>query len=237
MNISKTILSGFAAAGLLSASIMPVAAADVSPVNKVFSPTRAFTWSGVYAGVNAGYAFGDADSFLAVGGATNPLSSKYDGFIGGVQLGYNWQTGPAVFGVEVEMNYADVSGTALIPTTTVTTTNKLEWFGAARGRIGYAFDRVMPYVAGGFAFGKNKLEVNDLANNVRISDTATHVGWTLGGGVEMAVRENWSARVEYLHVDLGNKSSYLAGIIGGPGSYMNADLKFDLVRAGLNYRF
>ena len=237
MNINKTILIGFAATSFLSASILPAAAADVAPVSKVFSPARAFTWSGVYAGVSAGYAFGNADTFLAVGGATNPFSSKYDGFVGGAQLGYNWQAGSIVFGVEVEMNYADVSGTALVPTTTVVTTNKLEWFGAARGRIGYAFDRIMPHVTGGVAFGKNKLEVNDVANNVKVSDTATHVGWTLGGGVEVAMRDNWSAKIEYLHVDLGNKNSYLASIIGGPGSFMDADLKFGLVRAGVNYRF
>ncbi|MCW5689680.1 MAG: porin family protein [Pseudolabrys sp.] len=234
---SKTFRSVIVGAGILVAGTVPGAAADMAPEYKVLAPSRAFTWTGVYAGVNAGYAFGDADSTLVLPAASNPFSSKYDGFIGGAQLGYNWQVGSAVFGVEAEINYADVSGSKLIPSTTVTTTNTLEWFGAGRGRIGYAFERVMPYVAGGFAFGKNKLEVNDVANNVKVSDTATHVGWTLGGGVEVAGRDRWSARIEYIYVDLRNKDSYLADVIGGLGSYMDADLKFGLVRAGVNYRF
>lgn len=237
MNIRETILTGFAAASLLSINIMPVVAADVAPANKMFSPVRASSWTGFYAGVNAGYAFGDANSALVLPAASNPFSSKYDGFIGGAQMGYNWQAGSIVFGVEAEINYADVSGSRLVPSTTAVATNTLEWFGTARGRIGYAFDRVMPYVTGGFAFGKNKLEVRDAASAAGAIDFATHRGWALGGGVEVMVRENWSAKVEYLHVDLGNKNTYMVDTIGGAGSFMSSDLKFGLVRGGLNYRF
>lgn len=237
MNITKTTLSGAIAVGLLSASFTLASAADVGQAHKVFAPAPAFTWTGLYAGLNAGYGFGDADTTLVVGGASNPFSSKYDGFIGGAQLGYDWQAGSVVFGVEADVNYADVSGSKLIPSTTVTATNTLEWFGTVRGRIGYAFDRVMPYVTGGFAFGKNKLEVRDVATNVLVTDFATHRGWAFGGGVEVAAGANWSAKVEYLHVDLGSKNSYLADTIGGAGSFMSADLKFGLVRGGINYRF
>jgi len=235
MTMNKVIVA--AAAVLLSAGMTPVSAADIAPASTVLSPARAATWTGFYAGVNAGYAFGTADTILSVSSATLPFSSDYDGFVGGVQLGYNWQAGPAVFGFEVDLQYADASGSALLPTTTVTAKNALEWFGTARGRLGIAFDRVMPYVTGGFAFGKNKLEIHDVVSGTRVEDTATHRGWTFGGGVEIAVRENWSAKFEYLHVDLGEKNNYLADIIGGTGSALKPDLKFGLARAGLNYRF
>jgi outer membrane immunogenic protein len=215
------LLSGTALAG----------AADLAPVYKVPSPVPA--WSGFYAGLNAGYAFGDAHTALPFNGPA--VTSAYDGFIGGGQIGFNWQTGAAVFGLEADIQYADVKGSEILPATTVSAANTLDWFGTARARAGYAFGSVLPYVTGGFAFGRNAYQFTDITTGNGAGGTATHTGWTVGGGVEFAVREAWSVKLEYLHVDLGEQDT----IRGVPfaNEVTPISLKFDLVRAGVNYRF
>ena len=108
----------------------------------------------------------------------------------------------------------------------------MNWFGTVRGRVGYAFDRFLPYVTGGFAYGnvKNKVSHPTFGS---FSDDNTQYGWTLGGGLEYAFTNNLTAKLEYLYVDLDKES------INVPGGTFNSDVetKFSVVRAGLNYKF
>ena len=110
--------------GLVALMAVPAAAADMSypapaPVAS-YAPAPVFTWTGFYLGANAGYGWGEADA-----------SPDVDGFLGGLQAGYNWQgAGPLVFGVEADIQYADVSSSVFT----------LDYFGTVRARIGYAFD-------------------------------------------------------------------------------------------------
>ncbi len=233
MGMRKTSLAAAAAMICSVSSTMPVLAADLAPERRIYPPVALLTWTGFYAGLNAGYAFGNADTTLPLG--LPSLSSSYDGFIGGGQIGYNWQIGAAVLGFEADMQYADVKGTELIPATSVSATNTLEWFGTARARVGYAFDRVLPYMTGGFAFGRNEYAFTDISTGNGAKATATHTGWTVGGGIEFAVRDAWSMKVEYLHVDLGSQDGVRDIPVAGQTAAFN--LEFDLVRAGLNYRF
>ena len=208
-----------------------VAAADLAPVYKAPQPVP--SWSGFYAGLNAGYAFGHAHTVLPFNGPA--VTSAYDGFIGGGQIGFNWQTGSAVFGLEADIQYADVTGGEILPATTVLATNTMDWFGTARARAGYAFNGILPYVTGGFAFGRNAYQFTDVSSGNGAGGSATHTGWAIGGGVEFMVRDAWSVKFEYLHVDLGTQDT----IRGVPftGEVTPIDLKFDLVRMGANYRF
>jgi outer membrane immunogenic protein len=136
-----------------------------------------------------------------------------------------------VLGVEADMQAASIGGTfdALVPAAAFGT-NKLDAFGTARGRLGYAFDRLLVYGTGGFAAGRNTFQIIQAAS---ATESETHTGWTAGGGLEYGVGQNWSVKAEYLHVDLGDKSYF---VIPGGTSYVSR-MKFDLVRTGFNYRF
>lgn len=120
-----------------------------------------------------------------------------NGALVGGTLGYNMQFGSVVFGIETDLDWSNLKGS--------TTTNcplgcetKNSWLGTARGRIGYAFDRFLPYFTGGAAFGNIQAMATGLT-----AATETRVGWALGGGIEYAFLSNWSAKVEYIYVDLG----------------------------------
>lgn len=194
---------------------MPPARAPV-----VFAP--AYSWTGFYAGINGGYAWGDS--------RWDAIASSVDteGAVLGGTLGYNWQTGPLVFGLEGDIAWADIRGTftnAACPTGCETRTN---WLATFRGRLGYAFDRFMPFVTGGLAVGDIEANVGGFGG---VSDT--NAGWTAGGGIEAAIAPNWTAKLEYLYVDLGNVGCTLAAC----GGVANVDHRFSVIRAGVNLRF
>ena len=167
-----------------------------------------FNWTGFYVGVHGGYGWGSA-------AGSNP-----DGFVGGAQVGYNYQAAPnGVLGLE-----ADISATSIDGKNGAVQFSP-DYLGTIRARAGYSFDRAMVYVTGGAAYGRGDLTVAGLSN------TQFHWGWTLGGGVEAMVTPNVSARLEYLYVDLG-KQNYQS--IVGP---LGVGYTTSLVRGGLNYRF
>jgi outer membrane immunogenic protein len=168
-----------------------------------------FNWTGFYAGVHGGYAWGSSR-----GGAST------DGFVGGLQAGYNYQFAPnGVLGVETDISATSIDGKP------GGSKFSIDYLGTIRGRAGYTIDRVMLYVAGGAAYGRGDLEVAGLSNN------QVHWGWTLGGGIEAMVTPNVSARLEYLYVDLA-KENYQS-VLGPVGIGYNSNI----LRVGLNYRF
>ncbi|WP_371346909.1 outer membrane protein [Ancylobacter sp. IITR112] len=194
--------------GLVALMAVPAAAADLSypaPASAAYVPAPVFTWTGFYLGANAGYGWGTADA-----------SPDVDGFLGGLQAGYNWQSGgPLVLGVEADIQYADVASSAFT----------LDYFGTVRARIGYAFDQVLVYGTGGFAYGGGSYE------RLGLTDDRNHFGWTLGAGAEYALGNNWSVKGEYLYVDLG-KETYASYF--GP---RDIGVSTNIVRGGVNYRF
>ena len=226
---TKLIRTGIAAAALMA---MPIAAqaADLpqpyAPSYKApayVAPAPVFSWSGFYLGINGGYMWGSADW---TGGA-GTFSVDPDGWLIGGTAGYNLQTGNWVWGIEGDIDWVDLKGTATVcPTCTVKNT----WLATVRGRIGYAgWTNWMPYFTGGGAFGNVKV------SSATGSDTETSMGWTVGAGVEYAFLNNWSAKLEYLYVDLG--SATCAAAACGLASDANVDFTANVVRAGLNYRF
>jgi outer membrane immunogenic protein len=228
--MKKFLLSSVAALGIIAAGA--ASAADLpsrrGPVEApIYVPV--FTWTGFYVGANAGYAWGQIDSTNVgvIGGFGN--FADPDGFVGGGQIGYNYQIGQWVIGAEADFQGADLKATAFAPG--VTASNEINYFGTVRARVGYAFDRFLPYVTGGFAYGNVKNKVTTPFG--AFSDDNTQYGWTVGGGLEYAFTNNLTAKLEYLYVDLDKES------ITVPGGTFNANVetKFSVVRAGLNYKF
>ena len=167
-----------------------------------------FNWTGFYVGAHGGYAWGS-------GAGVSP-----DGFVGGVQAGYNYQVSPnGVLGLETDISATSIDGKSSA------LKYGIDYLGTIRVRAGYSIDRVLLYATGGAAYGRGDLNIAGLSN------TQFHWGWTLGGGVEAMVTPNVSARLEYLYVDLA-KETYQS--VGGP---MNVGYTSGIVRGGLNYRF
>ena len=157
----------------------------------VNQPLNAYSWAGPYLGGNLGYAWGSVDN--------NP--TKPSGFAGGVQAGYNWQSGPWVFGVE-----GDIQATGADDTFAPWKFSN-PWFGTVRGRVGYAFNNILFYGTGGLAFGELRGETFGL------SESHTNAGWTAGVGAEFGLAQNWSAKIEYLYVDLADSNFAITGVL------------------------
>ncbi len=231
----RVSLKTMIAAGLLLGS-SGAFAADLSPTYKAAAPPAIYNWTGLYAGVNAGYGWARVNANVVGASST---SENLKGFIGGGQLGYNWQSGNWVLGLET-----DLQGTAQSITTvasaggiTQSETDKLPWFGTTRVRAGLAAGSWLFYGTGGVGYGQFK---SDLALSGAVTGTAsvtsTKAAWVAGGGVEAAINNsNWTWKVEYLHLESGTVSNTVT--IAGATIVSNAKITDDFVRAGLNYRF
>jgi len=198
-----------------------------------------WSWSGLYLGVNGGYAFGGSDwSDSVTGVSTGNFNTS--GFVFGGTLGGNYQAGPLVFGVEADGDGADVSGFGTFTAASLCAAGcltKNDWLATVRGRVGYAFDRFLVYGTAGAAFGDVRAGFS--ANP---ATDATKTGWTVGAGVEVAVASNWTAKAEYLFVDLADGSCTANCAIqdpNGPPLIPNVAVRFNesIVRAGVNYKF
>jgi len=216
MSKYRLITLGFAAVMLASASAV-FAAAD-APRGPAYrpppSPIPFFTWTGFYAGAHIGVGWSDGDG-----------SGNSSGFVGGGQVGFNYQINQWVLGLE-----ADIAGTTIgdsvsvaVPGAVVTGSGSLDWVSTLAPRIGYAFDRWLVYgkFGGAWAHGSGSVSVNGI-QVVSVDQTVS--GWVLGVGTEYALRDNWTAKIEYNMMDFGSDGPF-------------ADNKFHVFKAGLNYRF
>ena len=203
----------------LALSAAPVLAADLTyepaPAPMAAS-TQAFSWTGPYVGALVGYGWSssDANSRDAFG------SINGDGFKGGLYAGYNFDLGNQwVVGAEIDANLDDVSGSNGIGGV------RQKWDGTARARVGYAFDRYLAYGTGGAALSGAKASVDG------VSDDKTHMGWTVGAGVEAQVWNNVTARVEYQYASFGKEHYDIV-----PGG-TDIDFSTNTIRAGVGVKF
>jgi outer membrane immunogenic protein len=296
----KRFLLTATALGMLA---LPAMAADMAPapapVYKAPVPVPVCIWCGFYAGVNAGGGW-DSDS-VSVGGSpifANPLAifspvnlaaavagtngsfnPKGSGFIGGGQVGYNWQFGTWVAGLETDIQGSTIKGSSTgatsvpvsppivaVTTTGMTVSDKLDYLGTVRGRLGYTVTpSVLVYGTGGLAYGSinstttigqqttgpSQATINAPYGS-SASTSSTRVGWTAGAGLEWMFAPRWSVKAEYLHYDLGSSSysSTLSNIVVPPGGAVptggvfyslgarsQASFSGDIVRAGVNVKF
>jgi outer membrane immunogenic protein len=264
-------VSAFAGVALLLAG--SAFAADLpikAPVYKAPPPAPVFSWTGWYIGGNAGYGWGANTSntiantdpsntgltqYLAASGPAFP-NLKPQGFIGGAQVGYDWQVSNYVFGVVTDFQGTDItasgSGTVSPPgfvTSTQSLSEKLEYLGTVRARAGYAVDNWLFYGTGGLAYGQVNSALNFAApaafggQGSFFSGTTsdTRIGWTAGAGINYAVTRNWIVGAEYLHYDLGHTT--VTGVQVFPGFISPATISAsqavagDIVRGTINYKF
>ncbi len=205
----KKIAVGAALAAAMVASLAtsPAAAADLSRGYTAPAPYTAFSWAGLYAGANLGYQFGSVSN-----SNTSP-----NGFMGGLQIGYNWQSSQFVYGVESDIQLSGADDASL--------GRKFSnpWFGTVRGRAGFAVNNILFYGTGGLAYGGSHLET------AGGTESHSHFGWAVGAGAEVALTRSWSAKVEYLFVNLTDERYALTGL--------DHDFESSMLRFSLNYRF
>ena len=185
----------------------------------VYSPL--YSWSGFYLGFNGGGAFGSS-SWDSTGGF------DVSGGLLGLTAGYNWQAGTFVFGLEGDVDWTNIKGTTFAFCAPGCETSN-SWLATVRGRVGYTIDRFLPYVTGGFALGDIRAHTPGFAGK-----DETNVGWTVGAGLEVALFGTWTAKGEYLFVDLGDIN---CGLACGALTNDHASFSTHILRGGLNYRF
>jgi outer membrane immunogenic protein len=205
-------------------------------------------WSGAYVGLNVGggWAFTHSD-FTSGGTPFATAKNSLIGVNGGFQIGYNWQNGRNVFGVETDFQLTGQKGNIDAPpcpaavcgvATSANYDQKMPWFGTVRARIGYASDTWMAFVTGGYAYAELDTDATATAGGTTVTatDGDFRSGWTVGGGFEAALDRHWSMKLEYLYMDFGRRD-VIWNFTGAPP--INDSIKFrqNLVRAGLNYRF
>ena len=263
----KHLFFGSVAVLALTAAV-PAAAADM-PARPVYKAAPAmvsvYNWTGFYVGGNVGYSWGAANTdttlseFTSLAGDfVHSDSLKPKGIIGGGQIGYNWQGHSNwAYGLEADwqasgekasQSYSDPYTFIIGFATAVTNFDtKISWFGTVRGRVGYAWDRLLIYGTGGLAYGQVKLTGTLLDSGAGIggpfSGTSTfsgskvNVGWTVGAGIEGALANNWTWKIEYLYLDLGSLD------VSAPGPFTPETVAFHarftdhIVRGGINYKF
>lgn len=228
--VALIALSAAANAADLAARPYTKAPVTIAPV---------YNWGGFYVGGMGGYAWGDAHQDDGAGSTTGTYHPK--GGFGGGTLGYNWQFSQWVLGIETDIAGADIKKT--LPDSPALSygcaplgcESKIDWFGTTRGRLGYTWNSVLFYGTGGVAYGRVHTEIvgsSALIGAPFYEGTTTRTGWAAGGGIEWMFAQNWSAKVEYLHIDLG---SHFAFGTATPQPFTSA--KFDTIKAGINYHF
>lgn len=229
-----------ASAALIGTAVSAQAADMAAKAPYLKAPVVAvYNWTGFYLGVNAGVGIG-RDRVTSNFNGDSIYGSPQGGF-GGGQIGYNWQAdsllGPIVYGVEADIQGAGLNGGGAnvvdFAGARDTFSQTSDWFGTVRGRVGIATGPVLSYVTGGYAYGNIKSTVTE-GGVTAFTNNRTAGGWTVGSGVEAALGGNWTGKIEYLYLNLGNR----ADAFGAPfaGQFTNTELRENIFRVGLNYR-
>lgn len=267
-----------AGVGLLACGLVPAVAADLGPAYPIKAASSApeFSWTGFHVGAHAGYAWGDGGRIAQAiiwddphQGGMGPtpfggVETNPSGWFGGLQAGYDHQfANRVVLGVEADIAFGSIEDSTSYFAETFRTTlegragTRIDTFGTARLRLGYAFDRFLPYVTGGLAWGDVKLRnagvetiepstdrhSSGAIEAIPYSRSAgeTRFGWTVGAGAEYAFDERWSVRAEYLYANLGTVG--FPWMFGDPddrfveGASGHADITLQTVKLGINFRF
>ncbi|MBR0829380.1 porin family protein [Bradyrhizobium manausense] len=231
--MKKNLLLVTASLVALSAAA-PAVAADLAarPYTKAPAMVAAiYDWSGFYIGINGGG--GSAHTTWDFVGTGSEGSHNATGGTVGGQVGYRWQSGQFVFGVEGQGNWADFSGSNASALFATRNRTKIDSFGLITGQVGYAWNNVLAYVKGGAAVVGDKYEVSTAAGALLASTSQTRWGGTIGAGLEIGFAPNWSVGVEYNHIFLADKDVTFAGLAGT--ERIRQDVDMGLVR--LNYKF
>jgi outer membrane immunogenic protein len=242
MTLAAIALTAAIGGTTASAADLPVKAPYLkAPVAMVYD------WTGFYVGVNAGVGIGRDYTRLAIPGGPS-FEATYlnpQGGVGGGQVGYNWQLPRSAFGSLVLGVEADLQGTGMrdnfscligcLPGSIVNYNQRLDWFGTVRGRVGIATGPVLSYVTAGWAYGSVKTTMTqDLGPIGVFTSNQNRGGWTWGSGVEASLGGNWTGKIEYLYLNLGDRLDTFA--LNGFAQALSTDIREQIFRVGLNYR-
>jgi outer membrane immunogenic protein len=218
----------FVAGGQALAADLPPPVAPRAPATYVPTTVPVYNWSGIYIGANGGYGFGTSNWSDPTFGSTGNFNTN--GWLAGGTVGGNVQWGAAVLGIEGDWDWSNLNGTstANVNCAFAGCETKADWLATVRGRAGWAIDRVLLYGTGGAAFAPVQTGFNGGP-----FQSTTQVGWTAGAGLEFAFAPNWTAKAEYLYVDLGNTACG-TDCFGPSTSVKNTE---NIVRAGINFKF
>ena len=239
------------AAACAIASVQVASAADMPTKAPIYAPIAMYNWTGFYIGGHIGGGWADERSTeLAPGTVSFPVGTVFaahnlSGFLGGVQGGFNWQaSNNFVLGVEGDYSWEDLKGTAttvsIVNGFTSTTTAKSTDLALLTGRLGYAMSNWLFYVKGGGAWKRGNSNGTGVTAAGAFFDTTSsstsRSGWVLGGGVEWGFAPNWSAKIEYDHLDFGSTNVSILSSTGTT-TFVSSTDREDIVTAGVNYRF
>lgn len=208
---------------------VPVPMAPAAPV--AYAP-QIYNWSGIYVGGHIGGAYSASSWSDPFGAASNDDFNSW-GFLGGAQVGANAQFNRLVLGLEGDFSWTSIKNSGTDSIGEALNTN-VQWTSTVTGRVGAAFDRLLVYGKGGLALAQDQSSLTDLAGNTA-TDSFLRTGWTVGAGLEYALDDNWSAKIEYDYLGFGPQSMTFTTPIESVSS--NASLNVQEVKAGLNFRF
>ncbi len=256
--IRSLLISSVASVALASGALASDLPNTKGPAPFVPPPPPAFTWTGCYVGGNAGLSGGDFNKTtlfpLDADGYWTADSATSRGFSGGGQVGCNYQfpTSNFVVGLETDFQGSTLKGTYynesegdIFGSEYAKSSSQVDWWGTVRGRVGYAFDNILPYVTGGFAYGRvvDSFSYNDTIDDEGSSGSWSHgstrAGWTVGAGLEYAITHNLTFKTEYLYTDLGTwcRTWTYPDEPAGYAQTTRIKTTFSTVRAGLNWKF
>jgi len=222
----KRTISGFAVIVALLGT--PALAAELS-LKTPPPPAPVWSWTGFYVGINGGGAFGNSAWSTSVS-STGSFNTT-GGVVGGT-LGANVQASHLVLGIETDIDGSTISGSTTRGGGCIPNCQTSDgWLGTTRGRLGYAWDRVLLFATGGAAYGDLKATIPGVGTN-----TSTQFGWTAGAGVEFALAQNWTAKVDYLYLNLQNGSCTTV-CVGAPVMPIGVSFNANIVRGGINFKF
>jgi outer membrane immunogenic protein len=243
-NVKKILLTTTA---LIALGIAPAAAADLGarPYTKAPAAVAIYNWGGFYAGVNGGWG-SSRNRWDETFGPTFPMGSHdaTGGTVGG-QIGYRWQAGTWVFGLEAQGNWADFHGSNAIPLATAFTNDtRVDAFGTFTGQVGYAANNVLFYVKGGAAVTSDRYRMLATGTNVQLANSVDDTRWggVVGVGLEYGFAPNWSAGIEYNHMFMQDKTyRFVSNGALIPAGALFAQNRIrqdvDIVTARINYKF
>ena len=215
-----------------------------TPVSEPVATSKSYDWNGAYIGINGGYGSSNSDiNNIYFGGTPSPGDDgklSMTGGLAGGQLGYNYQSGNIVLGVEADLDYASLKGNHLFDFggNPVNLDGELKSIGTVRARLGYAIDNLLIFATGGVAYGLTHATLTSVVPpTISASGSKSYTGFTVGGGIEYGLSKNWTVKAEYLHADFGKRSNTY--VFTGDIAEATADtsLKSNIVRVGLNYKF
>lgn len=229
----KRALLGATALALLAGSASAADLANRYPVKAAPVPVPVFSWTGFYIGANVGWGFANNTfDYTPFGGPTFGYDvGNTNGFVGGLQLGYNYQfANNVVIGVEADFDWSDIGADTFLvggPVGGALVSQNVDYFGTIRARLGYAVDRFLPYITGGAAWAKT-----NFTDPFAVSYDNTKWGWSAGAGAEYALTNNFTVKAEYLYLGFNNST---VNYVNGDQLSVGSDIQ--TVKLGANYKF